>query len=24
VIGCCWYWYGMASREAAKPDIAKA
>ncbi|MEK6536635.1 MAG: hypothetical protein AABZ63_04045 [Actinomycetota bacterium] len=23
VIGCCWYWYGMASREAAKPDLTK-
>lgn len=23
VVGCCWYWYGMASRGTAKPDVAK-
>ncbi len=24
VIGCCWYWYEMASKEAAGLDPVKA
>jgi len=22
VLGCCWYWYGMAARETGKPEPA--
>jgi hypothetical protein len=23
VIGCCWYWYGMAAQETGKPEPAQ-